>query len=329
MPIRSSRALPPRQREPSTDVLHELRLSQSQYCRTEVTAPWGLSLPSANESMFHYVAEGTAYLRGPAKTPLRLVAGDFVLLPHGRGHTLASTPKGRALPMRTFPREQIGRNASRIHGGGGGTPSLVICGSVSFEDHATHPLLRLLPQVLHLRGAGQETMLRRMLEAMGSEARSTKVGATTIMTRIADVLVLYAVRAWFDANQKCDTGWLGALRDPSVGSALALMHGRPEQPWTVASLAAEVGMSRSLFSERFARLTGVPPLLYLTRWRMHLALRWLREDRTSISAVAQRLGYESEPAFSRAFKRHIGISPGHARRGGTVSGKAMSTQDRA
>jgi AraC-like DNA-binding protein len=314
MQIRSSGSAR-RRLEPAADILHELRLTQSQYCRTEVTTPWGLSMPSASESMFHYVAEGEAHLRGPTPEPIRLVAGDFVLLPHGRGHTLASTPKGRAVPLASLAREQVGLNAHRIRGGGGGTPHLLICGSVSFEDHTTHPLLRLLPQFLHLKGVGQQPLLCSMLDAMGTEARSTKVGATTIMTRLADMLVIYAIRAWFEANETSGTGWLGALRDPGVGSALALMHGRPEERWTVASLAAEVGMSRSIFSERFALLTGVPPLLYLTRWRMHLALRWLRQDKASISAVAERLGYESEPAFSRAFKRHIGVSPGHARRG--------------
>jgi AraC-like DNA-binding protein len=315
MQIRSSRAVPSRWLEPAAQVLHELRLSQSQYCRTEMTAPWGLSIPSASESMFHYVAEGEAYLRGAANEPVRLVAGDFVLLPHGHGHALASTPKGRAVSMDSFAREQIGRSAHSIRGGGGGMRALIICGSVAFEDHGTHPLLRLLPQLLHLRGVRPKPLLRTMLEAMGAEARSAKLGATTIMTRIADVLVIYAVRAWFDDHERCDAGWLGALRDPAVGGALALMHGRPEEPWTVASLAAEVGMSRSSFAERFTSLTGVPPLLYLTRFRMHLSLRWLREDKTSIGAVAERLGYESEPAFSRAFKRHIGVSPGQARRG--------------
>jgi AraC-like DNA-binding protein len=153
-----------------------------------------------------------------------------------------------------------------------------------------------------------------MLEAMGSEALSPRPGGTTVMLRLADILVIHAVRSWIDAGVDGRDGWLAALRDPQIGRAIVLMHRQPERAWTVATLAAAVNMSRSVFSDRFTALVGAPPLLYLTRWRMHLAARWLREDRTSLGEVATRLGYESEPSFSRAFKRHVGVPPGAVRR---------------
>jgi AraC-like DNA-binding protein len=134
------------------------------------------------------------------------------------------------------------------------------------------------------------------------------------MTRLADVLVVYAIRWWLDHGTEECTGWLKAIRDPHVGRALAAIHRKPEDVWTVASLAKSVHMSRSVFFQRFTELVGTSPVQYLTRWRMNLAERWLREDRLGIGEVAARLGYESAPSFSRAFKRHTGVPPGEARR---------------
>jgi AraC-like DNA-binding protein len=156
-----------------------------------------------------------------------------------------------------------------------------------------------------------------MVAAMGAEAHSPRPGGATLMTRLADVLVVQAVRWWLDHDTERCSGWLMALRDPKVGKALALIHRRPEERWTVGTLAREVHLSRSVFSARFTELVGTPPMQYLTRWRMHLAGRWLREEKLGISEVAARFGYESEPSFSRAFKRYMGVSPGAARRGAT------------
>jgi AraC-like DNA-binding protein len=176
-----------------------------------------------------------------------------------------------------------------------------------------------MPDVLHLRGGdrAQDDMLRAMVTAMEAEARSPRPGGATLMTRLADVLVIQALRWWVEhCTDECP-GWLRALRDPQIGRALAAIHRRPADSWTVASLAKAVQMSRSIFSERFTELVGTPPMQYLTRWRMHLAERWLREDRLAITEVARRLGYESVPSFSRAFKRHTGVPPGAAKRDGT------------
>jgi AraC-like DNA-binding protein len=304
--------------DPVAEVLHDFRLSGSYYCRAELRAPWGLDISGRCGARFHFVAEGGCYLRGGSAGPLALAGGDFVLLPRGGSHILSDAPGGDALPPEALVKEMIGQNAALVRHGGGGELTTLISGGVRFEDSGLHPLIELMPDVLHIRQAhcARDETFRAMVAAMDAEARSPRPGGATLMTRLADVLVVQAVRWWLDHGTEGRSGWLSALRDPQVGQALALMHRRPEESWTVGSLARAVHLSRSVFSGRFMELVGTPPMQYLTRWRMHLAGRWLREDRLGVGEIAVRLGYESEPAFSRAFKRHMGVPPGAARRGG-------------
>ena len=173
-----------------------------------------------------------------------------------------------------------------------------------------HPLLELMPEVLHVRGGGSDDpSLLPLLEAMASEIGNQRVGAATVMTRLADIVITRVVRGWADSRTEDTTGWLAAIRDPQIGRALAAFHRRPSQAWSVVSLAAAANLSRSIFSERFAAVLGTPPAAYVARWRMHLAGTWLRAKRLTVSEVATRLGYESEASFSRAFKRFMGASP--------------------
>jgi AraC-like DNA-binding protein len=300
-----------------TEVLRDLRLVQSFYCHSELTAPWGLGLPAEDHAVFHFVAEGEAWLERKGHDTTRLVAGDFVLCSPGVAHSVSSAAGVACRNVHELPYETVGGRAMLLRHGGDGARTVLACGGVRFEDPAAHPLVGLMPEVLHIRAdqGGEAHLLRQMLEAMGSEALNPRPGGTTVMLRLADILVIHAIRSWIDAAAEDRSGWLGALRDPQIGRALVQIHRQPERTWTVAALAASVHMSRSVFSDRFTALVGAPPLLYLTRWRMHLAARWLREDRTSLGDVASRLGYESEPSFSRAFKRHIGVPPGAVRRG--------------
>jgi AraC-like DNA-binding protein len=305
--------------DPLAEVLQDFRLSGSHYCRSELRAPWSLELTSRCGSRFHFVAEGGCYLRQGSQDPLRLQAGDLVLLPRGGVYVLSDSPDRAAVPADSLVREEIGQNATLLRYGGEGELTTLVGGGVRFGDARLHPLLELMPDVLHLRGGDREQdgILRAMVAAMEAEARSPRPGSATLMTRLADVLVIQGVRWWVEHCTEDCPGWLRALRDPQVGRALAAIHRRPADSWTVASLAKAVQMSRSVFSERFTELVGTPPMQYLTRWRMHLAERWLREDRLGIAEVAGRLGYESVPSFSRAFKRHTGVPPGAAKRGGT------------
>jgi AraC-like DNA-binding protein len=305
--------------DPLAEVLQDFRLSGSNYCRSELRAPWGLELDSRCGAKFHFVAEGGCYLRHGSADPLRLETGDLVLLPHGGAYALTDAPNRLTVPAESLPREEIGQNAMLLRYGGTGELTTLVGGAVRFGDWRLHPLLQVMPDVLHLRGGDrdQDEMLRAMVAAMEAEARSPRPGGATLMTRLADVLVVQALRWWLEHSETECPGWLLALRDRQMGRVLAAIHRHPADSWTVASLAKAAQMSRSAFAERFTQLVGSSPMQYLTRWRMHLAERWLREDRLRIDEVARRLGYESVPSFSRAFKRHTGVPPGAAKRGGT------------
>jgi AraC-like DNA-binding protein len=173
-----------------------------------------------------------------------------------------------------------------------------------------------MPEVLHVRGGGsQDPSLPSLLDAMAAELTEQRVGAATVMARLADTVIARLVRAWAESRRDATTGWLAAIHDPQIGRALAAFHRSPHKAWSVVSMAAAARQSRSLFSERFTAVLGMPPARYVTRWRMHLAGNWLRRDHVTIAEVATRLGYESEPSFSRAFKRFMGASPAAYRRG--------------
>jgi AraC-like DNA-binding protein len=306
--------------DPLTDILQDMRLESSFYARSDLRAPWGLAFSVKDGPSFHVIVTGHCWLRiDTERIPLH--AGDLVLLPHGVAHQLASNSEGPAIPLEALPSERIGHNAALLRSEGDGERSLLICGGVQFAGPIAHPLLELLPRMLLLSSEGdqerkqEDAWLDTTLTMLGAEALSLRPGSVAMMTRLADILVLQTIRAWLECDNNRQPGWLGALRDPDIGHALALIHQRAEEPWTVSSLAREIHLSRSVFSERFSRLVGLPPMQYVTRWRMHLASSWIREDHLSLSEVAYRLGYSSEAAFSRAFKRHLQVPPGVIRRG--------------
>ena len=300
-----------------TDIFLDLRLSSSFYARSELRAPWGLAFSVQDGPSFHVIVTGRCFLRIDAER-IPLETGDLVLLPHGEEHQLANPAEGAAIPLTALPSERIGENAALLRYRGEGAESLLICGGVRFAGPIAHPLLELLPRVLLLRHEeleGARSWLDATLAQLGAEALSLRPGSAAVMTRLADILVLQSIRAWLERDEDRRPGWLGALADPDIGHVLTLIHRRAEEPWTVASLASEVHLSRSVFAERFSRLVGISPMKYVTRWRMSLASSWLREERMSASEAAHRLGYSSEAAFSRAFKRHLQVPPGVVRRG--------------
>ena len=192
----------------------------------------------------------------------------------------------------------------------------LVCGAVHFDDPAAQRLVEFLPRLICVDAwdASQMDWVHSTLRFMGNEARELKPGGETIITRLADVLVIQALRTWIAQADDAGQGWLRAIQDPKIGRAIALVHRDPSQPWSVDSLAEAVGMSRSGFAAHFRELTGETPMQYVTRWRMSLAVSWLSKEKVSIGELAGRLGYQSEAAFSRAFKRTTGKSPGRARR---------------
>ena len=302
--------------DPLTDVLHDLRLSRSFYARSELKEPWGLSFSVKDGPSFHAILNGRCWLRTAARR-IPLEAGDLVLLPHGDRHQIANPVEERAVELAMLPSTRIGQNAAVLCYGGNGSDTLLICGGVRFAGPLVHPLLRLLPDVILLPREQRESehaWLNATLTMLGTEALAPRPGSAALMTRLADILVLQTIRAWIEQDVNHQSGWLRDLSDPDIGSAIALIHRRAEEPWTVAALAQEVHLSRSVFSERFSRLVGISPMQYVTQWRTFLARNWIDEEHISASEAAHRLGYSSEAAFSRAFKRHQQVSPGSLRR---------------
>jgi AraC-like DNA-binding protein len=299
-----------------TDVLDSLGLQGRLFCRSVLSAAWCLGLPAGDHAHFHVIERGGAWLHLEGdKAPLALSSGDLVVLPHGGGHRLSDSPGRPAVPLQRLLQGKGAGRCTLLRHGGGGAETSMICGSFAFRQRQGHPLLSLLPPVIHVSGeAGRAPeWLDATLRVLASESRSSSPGRETIVARLIDILFVQVLRIWL-ADQPAGGGWLGALKDPRIGAALAAIHEQPSRPWSVSELAAYARLSRSPFAARFTALVGEPPLTYVTRWRMQVAAGLLRRETLSIGEVAARVGYESEPAFSKAFKRATGVAPGAFRR---------------
>jgi len=311
---------PLRSADPLGEALHYLRVIGNFYCRSELTEPWGLTMPTWPDCLcFHIVTVGQCLLEVDGAEPRVLRPGDLVLVPHGRGHILRSGPGTIAPDVIGLEHEFHNRYAILRHGGGGAATTLV-CGLVRLDHPAAHHIVPLLPDLIHVEPTGglHDEWMQSTLRLIAAEAAQLRPGGEAVITRLSDILVIQALRDWIEHAPAAQRGWLGALRDRQIGRAITLIHRDPARDWTVASLAGELAMSRSAFAARFTELVGEPAMQYLTRWRMQMARAWLIEDGTTVADVASRLGYRSEAAFSRAFKRTVGSSPG------TLTGRAAN-----
>lgn len=303
--------------DPLGDTLHLLRLTGTLYCRSELTAPWGIDLPAFDDCMmFHIVTAGHCWLELEGEEPRLLQQGSLALVPHGNGHCLRSSPQEEAVPLFDIPVEKVSDVYEIMRYGGAGELTQLTCCVVRFDHVAGQQLIKLLPKVLQVNSWAEEedSWLQSTLRFIAREAREPRPGGETVITHLADILIIQAIRSWIDSASGEELGWLTALRDDQIGRAIAAIHREPEKNWSVASLAKEVGMSRSGFSARFTSLVGEPAMHYLTQWRMQLARLQLQETTEPLSVLADRLGYQSEAAFCRAFKRVFGVSPGSLRR---------------
>lgn len=301
--------------DPLTDVFTSMRVESVMYGRLEATAPWGLSFEGPAHAKFAMVLRGSCWLTvdGMAKA-VPLAGGDCYLLPRGDAHTLRDHPRTRT---RNFAEVLKRRQGDVIQYGGGGAPTTILGGKFTFDGPSSRPLTDLLPPVIHVKADEARTLaLQATLQLLASEMASPGPGSQVIVSRLADTLFVQAIRAHMSLAGCSQTGWLRALSDPLIGAALKSMHARIEHPWTVAALASEAGMSRSAFALRFKELAGEAPLEYLTRWRMHQAGRLLREGKRKLLEVANLVGYGSDGAFNKTFKRVFGMTPGDYRRNG-------------
>ncbi len=308
--------------DPVGEALHFLRLSGTFYCRSEFGAPFALAIPPMqNCLMLHVVTAGRCFLEVEGIPSRLLHPGDLALVPHGEGHVLTSAPGVPASKLFEIYREQVSGRYETLKLGGDGERATMICGLFKFDDPAAQQLITLLPKIITVDAwaAPQSEWIQSTLRMIAAEASAMNPGGETVITRLADILVIHAIRFWITHSPSAQTGWLGALQDPQIGRVISKIHREPGRAWTLEALASEASMSRSAFAAHFTELVGEPAMRYVTRWRMSAALARLTERNLTVAEVANSLGYESEPAFNRAFKRHLGISPGLAKRARTAS----------
>jgi AraC-like DNA-binding protein len=303
--------------DPLGEALHFLRMNGAFYCRSELSAPWGLTLPPMPGYLwFHVVTSGGVWLETHEPDATFLQPGDFALVPHGEGHRLRSEPGAPAPGILELEREQVSDRYEILRHGEGGTPTILICGAVRFDHPAARNVVEILPATIHIEASRspRTDWMQSTLRLMAAEAEELRPGGEAVITRLGDILVIQAIRTWIETDPAARTGWLGALQDRQIGPAISMIHRDPAREWTVASLADELAMSRSAFAARFTELVDEPAMQYVTRWRMNVALNALREEGATVAELANRLGYRSEAAFARAFKRVIGVSPGAVKR---------------
>ncbi|MFZ5957892.1 AraC family transcriptional regulator [Pseudomonas knackmussii] len=310
-----------------SDVLRVIRLSGGVFLEAEFTAPWCISgRISADDCKpflavprhviaSHFVAAGRMQLRIGEGTIIEVQAGELVLLPRNDAHSFGSDLDIAPMPASEVIQPPEVGDISRIKYGGGGEATQLLCGFLASETPFS-PLLSSLPSVLKLdvRATASGAWIESSFRFAVSEIAAGRVGSTTVIAKLSELLFVEAVGQYVASLPAERRGWLAALRDPHIGRALALLHARPTESWTAEALALEVGMSRSVFAERFTAVVGQPPMQYLTLWRMHVAAQLLREGRGNVAQIGFAVGYESEAAFSRAFKRQFGTSPGTWRR---------------
>jgi AraC-like DNA-binding protein/mannose-6-phosphate isomerase-like protein (cupin superfamily) len=314
--------------DPLGEALYSVRMDGAFYALSELTAPWGVTLPPMEDYVwFHVVTAGALLLEAGDGGRIEMHRGDLALVPHGTGHVLRSEPGVPAPGILELEREEVSPRYEIVRHGGGGAYTGLICGAVRLGHPAARRLVAALPPVLLLEA--EQTLgtgwMDGTLRLMAAEARELRPGGEAVITRLADILVIQTLRTWIERDPAARQGWLGALRDRHVGRALALMHREPARDWTVDELADELAMSRSAFAARFTALVGEPAMQYLTRWRMHLALDQLAGGDATVAELADRLGYRSEAAFARAFKRGIGSPPGAVRRRGVDLGMTLAS----
>lgn len=299
-------------------VLHMLRMRSTFYSNSEFSEPWAVQMPAIQDSVsFHVVTTGSCWLRLPGTEQIELRAGDLALIPHGRGHDLFSEPSAARGPrVDLLPQEYLSEKYSILRYGGSGRTTQLICGIVSFDDPAARELMRTLPSILFVDGdsASAASSIRDALRLMAGELSHPQPGGEAVATRLADILVVQAIRIWLTTDPGATTGWLRALQDERIGRTLEAIHDDPGGEWHLDRLAGLATMSRSSFSARFTELVGETPIGYLTRWRMNIAQSRLLEEDITAAKLATELGYQSEAAFNRAFTRVVGQTPGSLRK---------------
>ena len=314
-----------------SDVLRTVRLTGAVFFPMETSSPWADEVPRASEFApivlpgaqhvvsYHIVRRGQCWAALEGDPPVRLEAGDVLVVPHGDPYMMGSAPDARSdvppAAVLEFFRQMAAPSAPLVvsEGGGGPERAQVVCGFLACDIRPFNPVLEALPRVLYLRRTTSDR-LSHLVDLALAESRERRPGSRCVLLHLSELLFVEVVRHHVDSLTGGQTGWLAGLRDPIAGRALARLHHRPGDDWSLERLAREIAVSRSLLAERFSQLIGQPPMHYLARWRIQLACRLLCDEGAKVSAVAMNVGYHSEAAFSRAFKTLVGTSPADWRR---------------
>jgi AraC-like DNA-binding protein len=337
-----------------SDLLRAVRLRGALFYYIQGADPWVAEVPPAREIIaaimpgadhmieFHGIAKGSCWAAILGESPVRLEEGDVILFPQGDPHVMSSAPGMRAgqvdVGMYFTPRppqlpyslsvDEQGVTTAELDGGGR-EHATIVCGFLGCDAKPYNPLLSALPRVLRMPGiaSGQGSWVSHFLRGVVDESNRKRPGGEAVLERMSEMLFVEVLRRYVDGLPPGQTGWLAGIRDPGVGRALALLHARPDEAWTLEQLGEEAGLSRSVLHERFVHFIGQPPMQYLAQWRMQLAAVRLRDTDAKLIEIALDVGYESEAAFSRAFRRVVGVAPGAWRRERRVSANSGSRSD--
>lgn len=296
-----------------SDILRSLRFDSSVYFKSGFCSPWGMEMEKQKVAEFHIVVRGHCWLyMDHFDEPLSLTGGDIVVFPLGDAHWISDDPAHERIPGEQVLKA-IQNNESVFQEGK--TSTELVCGHFEFERDRKHPFVQALPSLIHIEGAERHHMewLETVTRVLIDETGTGRPGSEAIINRLAEVLFIQVIRAYVEKND-FKNGFLAALSNPQIGKALTLIHSEAGKDWMLEELAHESGMSRSSFANTFKELVGVTPMAYLADRRMEKAKKYLAETDQSLLEVAENVGYSSEAAFSRAFKRSIGQTPGHYRR---------------
>jgi AraC-like DNA-binding protein len=314
--------------DPLSEALGSVRLIGAVFLDAELGMPWGFASPPASTTshllaptaehlvMFHLVVEGVATVRVPGYDSVPLEAGDIVVLPRGDAHELWNGAVSELADASSLLPRILGGAIASERGGGSGPLTKFICGYIGCERHAERLFLSGLPPVFktNIRREASGEWIESSIRYLASERASTRPGRAALLAKLAEALFIETLRQYMAELPPERTGWLAAARDPAVGRTLAAIHREPAQAWTVAELAKQAGVSRSVFAARFNELLGEAPLAYVARWRLQLGARLLETTDDSVLQIALQVGYESEAAFNRAFKREFSLPPARYRR---------------
>jgi AraC-like DNA-binding protein len=311
-----------------SEVLRAVRLSGAVFFDVDASAPWVAETPHAREIgphimpgvehviEYHVVTHGSCWGGIVEETPLRLETGDVIVFPQGDTHVLSSAPGMRGVFAMDW--ERLGQ-ATRLPvaitcDGGGSERTGLICGFIGCDARPFNPLLATLPRVIHLPRRAASGMIEQLIKHAVMESEAKRAGSECALARLSELLFVEVVRCYLSTLPAENVGWLAGLRDEVVGRALSKLHERPAHAWTLAELAREVAISRSVLAERFSHFVGVAPMQYLAQWRMQLAAALLSNTTLNLAEIAERVGYGSETAFSHAYKRLVGVAPADWRR---------------